>query len=119
MHTLLWIVQGALAALFVGSGLAKSTMSRSRLLATGQSGVRDLPMPLVRFVAICELLGAAGLILPLALAIAPILTPLAAAGLGILMIGAAVLHLRLDEPRVSVANLAICALCAWVVLGRL
>lgn len=114
----LWIAQIALATVFAGSGLAKSLMSKDRMLATGQSGVRDLPLGLIRFVAICELLAAAGLILPVALGIAPILTAVAALGLAILMIGAAVLHARLGEPKAVVVNATLFALAVYVACGR-
>ena len=61
MNTFLWILQGRLAVVFLGSGIAKSTMSRERLIATGQTGIALFPMPVVRVTAASELLAAAGL----------------------------------------------------------
>ena len=51
-------------AIFLTSGVSKSTMSKERLVAMGQTGVGPLPMPLVRFGAICELFGVLGILLP-------------------------------------------------------
>ena len=59
-----------------------------------------------------------GLIVPWSTGIAPVLTPLAAIGLGIIMIGAATIHLRLNEPRTALGNLAILALCVFIIIGR-
>jgi hypothetical protein len=97
MNMFLWIVQGLLAVVFLGSGLAKSTMSRERLIATGQTGIALFPTPVVRFTAVCEVLAAVGLLLPWAIGIARALTPLAAAGLCIVMVGAASSHARLGN----------------------
>ncbi len=75
MNVFLWTLQAILAAIFLVSGASKSTLSKQRLVAIGQTGVGPLPMPLVRFGAACELLGAPGIILPRATGIAPVLTP--------------------------------------------
>ena len=119
MNTLLWTFQIVLALVFAGSGTAKSAMSKQRLLETGQTGVRDYPLPFIRFIAACELLGAVGLIVPWALHLAPRLTPIAAIGLGIIMLGAARAHARLHEPRNVAANLAILAMTVVIAIGRL
>ena len=74
---------------FAGSGAAKSTMSRDRMLATGQTGIAMFPLPVVRFTAVMELLAAVGLIVPWLTGIAEVLTPMAAIGLCIVMVGAA------------------------------
>ena len=118
MNTAMWICQALLAATFVGSGFLKGTQSKERMLASGQTGVRDYPIGFIRFVAACEILGAVGLIVPWATGIAPRLTPLAAIGLGIIMLGAARAHARLHEPGNVAANFVILALCATVLIGR-
>jgi DoxX-like family len=118
MNVVLWVVQGLLAALFVGSGTAKSVMSRQRLIDTGQTGIALFPMPVVRFTAVVELAAAVGLILPWATGIAPILTPLAAVGLCLVMVGAASSHTRLREPRAVAANTLLFALALWVAIAR-
>ena len=118
MNLLLWIFQGVLAVVFLGSGIAKGGMSRERLVATGQTGVAVFPMPLVRFTAGCELLAAAGLVLPWATGIAPVLTPLAGVGLCVVMVGAASSHARLREPRNVAANALLFGMALTVVIGR-
>lgn len=119
MNALLWICQIILAIVYVVSGTQKSTQSKERMIATGQTGVRDYPIGFIRFIATCELLGATGLVLPRALNVLPILTPIAAIGLGIIMIGAARAHTRLHEPRNVAINVALITLLVFVAIGRL
>jgi DoxX-like family len=119
MDGVLWVATGLLVLVFAVSGVAKSTMSRERLLATGQSGIAPFPMPVVRVTAACELLSVAGLVLPWATDTYRVLTPVAAIGLGVVMYGAAVSHASLREPKQVAANLAILVLCAFVAAGRL
>jgi uncharacterized membrane protein YphA (DoxX/SURF4 family) len=82
----LWIVQGLLALLFVFAGGMKLVMPIEEM--TKQM---PLPGPFLRFVGVAELLGGLGLVLPGLTGIRPGLTPLAAAGLVIIMIGATVI----------------------------
>ena len=119
MNTFLWILQGTLAVIFLGSGIAKSTMSRERLIATGQTGVALFPMPVVRVTAVSELLAAAGLLLPWATGVAVWLTPTAAAGLCVVMVGAAWSHSKLHEPQNVAANGLLFAAAMAVAIGRL
>jgi uncharacterized membrane protein YphA (DoxX/SURF4 family) len=118
MNLTLWICQIFLALLFAASGVAKSTMSRDRLIATGQTGIAVYPMPVVRFTAVAELAAAVGLVLPWATGIAPVLTPLAAVGLCVVMVGAASAHTRLREPRSVAANAVLFAVALLVAIGR-
>jgi len=119
MNLTLWIFQAFLAAVFAASGLAKSTMSRERLLATGQTGTALFPMPVVRVTAVAELLAAAGLLLPWGTGISRVLTPIAALGLCVVMVGAASSHSRLREPRNVAANVLLFGLALTVAIGRL
>jgi hypothetical protein len=66
MNTALWISQALLAAVFLTSGILKSTQSRQRMAETGQTGVDGLPLPLIRFIGVSEIVAAIGLILPAA-----------------------------------------------------
>jgi hypothetical protein len=118
MNIALWAVSAVVAAVFLFSAVTKGTWSKERLLAAGQTGVGPVPLPMLRTVAFAELLGVTGLVLPWWTGVAPVLTPLAAAGLGIVMIGAATIHLRLGEPRTALANAGILALCVFIALGR-
>ena len=95
MYTAVWTIQIALAIVFFASGLAKLTMSRERMLATGQTGAAAFPLPVVRFTATCELLAAVGLILPPLVGTAEPLVGWAAIGLVIVMIGALAMHSKL------------------------
>lgn len=119
MEITLWICQGLLAAIFAVSGSLKISMSKQRMLDTGQSGVAPFPLPVIRFTAACELLGALGLILPRATDVAPVLTVCAAVGLGVVMVGAMASHARLHEPVQVSANVVILATCCFVAVGRL
>lgn len=80
----LWTIQTLLAALFLFAGATKFILPPQLL----QEGPVVLPLAFIRFIGVCEILGAVGLILPTLLRIRPVLTPLAAAGLVIIMIGA-------------------------------
>ncbi len=86
MNRVLWIVQGLLALLFLFGGVAKLAMPLDELAA-----VSGLPGALLAIVSVAEVLGAIGLILPGLLRIRPGLTPLAATGLTVIMLGATVL----------------------------
>jgi uncharacterized membrane protein YphA (DoxX/SURF4 family) len=118
MNVALWIAQIVLAVFFAGSGTAKSTMSRDRMLATGQTGIAMFPLPVVRFTAVMEMLAAVGLVVPWLTGIATFLTPLAAAGLCVVMVGAAWAHTRLHEPRNVAVNAVLFGLAAFVAVGR-
>jgi uncharacterized membrane protein YphA (DoxX/SURF4 family) len=118
MNTITWILTAVLAVVFTISGFAKSTMSRDRLIASGQTGIAPFPMPLVRIVAVCELLAVAGLFVPWLTETARVLTPLAAVGLSIVMIGAATSHASLKEPKSAAANTILLALAAFVAASR-
>ena len=118
MNAMLWVAQGLLAALFLFSGVMKSTQSEQKLVASGQTGVEGLPRSLIRFIGISEILGAAGLVLPLLSDVMPVLTPLAAIGLGLIMILAAIVHYRKDEKRTALQNLSILLVCLFVAYGR-
>lgn len=118
MNSALWAAQLTLAAVFAASGAAKISMSRERMLATGQTGVAMFPTPVVRFTAAMELLAAIGLVAPGLTGIGTVLTPLAAAGLCVVMVGAAWAHNRLHEPASVAANAVIFGLAAFVIVGR-
>ena len=83
----LWILQGLLAALFLFAGGVKLVLP----LEAMQQGPIALPGPFLRFIGVCEVCGAVGLVLPWLLRIRPALTPLAASGLIVIMTGATIL----------------------------
>jgi hypothetical protein len=114
MNTVLWIVQVVLAGLFVFAGGAKLVMPIDKLAAAvpGMSGT------FLRFIGVCELLGGLGLVLPGLLHIRPFLTPLAAALLVIVMIGATVTTLGIGTAMMAVLPLVTGILAAFVAYGR-
>lgn len=118
MNTTLWIIASVLAAAFALAGLMKLSRPRAQLAET-MSWVTHATDGQVKMVGAVEFAGAIGLILPAALNIAPILVPIAAAGLVLTMFGAIATHLRLKE---GLANalpaMLLAALCAVIVWGR-
>ena len=116
MNAALWIVQVLLALLFGFAGAMK-TFTPIDQLAEQMPGAAD-QVGLIRFIGISELLGAIGLILPAATRIKPGLTPVAAAGLAVIMVLAAGLHAMRSEWSSILINVAIFALAAFVVWGR-
>jgi uncharacterized membrane protein YphA (DoxX/SURF4 family) len=109
----LWIVQGLLALIFLFAGGMKLVLPMQVL--TQQM---PLPGPFVRFIGVAEVLGAIGLILPGLLRILPGLTPLAAAGLVIIMTGATVITLAGGAVAPALIPLAVGLLSAFVAYGR-
>ena len=114
----LWIVQGLLAALFLFAGGTKLILPLDVLTSMGSPNQIALPGWFVRFIGVVEVLGALGLILPGLLRIRPGLTPLAAAGLVIIMIGATVLTLAGGDVAPALIPLAVGLLSAFVAYGR-
>ena len=108
----LWIVQALLALVFLFAGVAKLMMPIEEMTKDVQ-----LPGLFLRFIAVAEILGALGLILPSLLRIRPGLTPLAAAGLVIIMIGATVISLTLGIA-MAIAPFVVGLLAAFVAYGR-
>ncbi|OBK63190.1 hypothetical protein A5656_09585, partial [Mycobacterium gordonae] len=118
MNALLWTLQIALATVFAGSGLAKISQPKERLIAIGQTGVTPFPLPVIRFTAFCELLGAIGILLPWLTGVGRFLTPLAAGGFAIVMVGAIGSHAHLREPRNVALTVAILVASVTVAVGR-
>lgn len=118
METVLWIVQTLLAAIFLVTGLTKLTQPRAKMAAGPMSWAADVSDAQFRTIGVLEMLGSIGLILPALLGIAPGLTPLAATGLALAMIGAALTHLRLGETSRMAAPLILLVLAAWVAIER-
>ena len=118
MDRALWIVAIVLAVSFAGSGLMKLLVRKDKLVSSGQSWAQDVTPANVRLIGLVELLGAAGLILPAVTHIAPILVPLAAVGLALVMVGAAVVHARRNEAMNIGVNAVLLALAVFVAWGR-
>ena len=109
----LWIIQGLLALLFLFAGGMKLVLPLDAL-----AGPISLPGLFVRFIGVAEVLGALGLILPGLLRLWPVLTPLAAVGLVIIMSGATVLTLASGNVVPALIPLVVGLLLAFVAYGR-
>ena len=102
MNIALWIIAGLLAVAFAGAGMMKLTSSRDELLPK-MPWVTDFTDSQVRGIGALEVLGAIGLIVPPLVDIAPILAPIAAAGLALVMVGAVVTHIRRGDGMAAAA----------------
>jgi len=117
MNIALWALQGLLALAYVAAGGNKLAQSREKLLANPMMGwAGDFSAGQIKMIGLAEVLGAIGLVLPWALGILPILTPIAALCLTVIMVGAAATHARRKEPVVAAAVIA--ALSLAVGVGR-
>ena len=115
MNYALWIIQWLLALLFLFAGGMKLVLPIEEM-------TKQMPLPLpglfLRFTGVVEVLGAIGLILPWLLRIRPGLTPLAAAGLAIVMIGATVYTLAAGDFTAALIPLVVGLLSAFVAYSR-
>jgi uncharacterized membrane protein YphA (DoxX/SURF4 family) len=118
MNLALWIIAIVLAVAFAGSGLMKLVVPKDKLVTAGQGWAQDYSPTNIRLIGLVEVLGAVGLVLPAALHIAPILVPLAAVGLALVMVGAIVVHARRKEPMNIAVNVVLIALAVFVAWGR-
>jgi uncharacterized membrane protein YphA (DoxX/SURF4 family) len=118
MNLALWIIAIVLAVAFAGSGLMKLVVPKDKLVTAGQGWAQDYSQTNIRLIGLVEVLGAVGLVLPAALHVAPILVPLAAVGLALVMVGAIVVHARRKEPMNIAVNVVLIALAVFVAWGR-
>jgi uncharacterized membrane protein YphA (DoxX/SURF4 family) len=117
MDTALWVIQIVLALMFGMAGVMKLSKSRADLQPR-LPWVEDFSDGTVKLIGAVELLAAIGLVLPAATGILPWLTPLAAAGLAVVMVLAAITHLRRKEFQGVVVNAVLFALSAFVAWQR-
>lgn len=119
MTVVLWVVQALLALGFLLAGVSKLTQPIATL-SKRMGWVTVVPAWQVRGIGLAETLGAIGLILPGVTGIAPLLTVAAAAGLLIVMVGAAVFHsVRREGAQAVIPTLVLGALALVIVVGRL
>jgi DoxX-like family len=111
----LWTIQGLLALTFLFAGGLKLAMSGEDLAAA-----MTLPLPIlfVRFIGVCEVLGALGLLLPGIFRIRTDLTPLAAQGLVVIMVGAVITTVASMDASMAMLPLVVGILAATVAYGR-
>jgi uncharacterized membrane protein YphA (DoxX/SURF4 family) len=117
MGIALWVVQVLLALAFLGAGAMKLSQPKEKLLKN-MAWVEDFSQGTVRLIGALEVVGAIGVVVPALTGILPWLTPLAALGLVLLMIGAALTHLRRTEYGNVAVNAVLLVLAAFVAYGR-
>ena len=116
MNVVLWIAHVLRALMFLIHG--RTMVQPPAQVQAGMSYVQDLSPGLRRFISVVEILASIGLVLPPLVNIAPILAPIAAAGLVIVMLLAAAYHVpRRERPNI-VLNLGLAPLALFVAYGR-
>jgi uncharacterized membrane protein YphA (DoxX/SURF4 family) len=116
MNIAIWIIQGIAAAGFIYSGWLKALQYESAKKSWGW--VKDIPRALVVLIGTAELLGALGIILPYAVNIAPVLTPIAATALAVVVLIGALFHVKRKEYREISVNIVFFALAVFVAASR-
>ncbi|GAA2136626.1 DoxX family protein [Glycomyces algeriensis] len=120
MNLALWITAGLMAAVYLLSGFGKLFVPREKMAAMGDASrwVLDFQPGTLKTIGVLEILGATGLILPAVLDIAPILVPVAASGLTLIMTGAVIVRIRRGETKAALVDGAYLAVTAFVAIGR-
>lgn len=118
MNVLLWGLASVLAVAFLAAGMMKVSQPKSKLAASGMGWAEDTSSGTVKLIGALEVLAAIGLVVPAATGIAPVLAPVAALGLALVMLGAVVVHARRSETQMIIVNLALLTLAAVVAWGR-
>jgi uncharacterized membrane protein YphA (DoxX/SURF4 family) len=114
MNVILWVIQILLALVFLVSGITNAIRPSEKLRA----GLPEFHPGVIRLVAVAEIVGALGLILPGVTGIAPALTPVAATGLAIIMVGAVTTHARRREGKAVAINVVLLVLAVVVAVAR-
>lgn len=118
MNILLWILALVLGLAFVAAGAMKLLQPRQKLLDSGMGWAEDFSPAAVKLIGLAEVLGGLGLVLPAALDVAPVLTPIAAAALAVTMLGAVVVHLRRGETQALLPPAVLLVLAVVLAWGR-
>ena len=116
MHVTLWILQGVLAVIFAIAGVTHFLPPEG--LPESMRGVAEMPAGVPYFIGAVEILAVLGLILPGLTGIQTRLTPLAGAGLILVMVGAVVWHAQREEFPNIVLNVILAVIAAFVAYGR-
>jgi uncharacterized membrane protein YphA (DoxX/SURF4 family) len=118
MNIVLWILQVLLALLFLLAGGTKLVLPIDVLTRMGSPNQVQLPGLLIRVIGVFEVLGGLGLILPGLFRIKTGLTPLAAAGLVIIMVGAVVVSIMGDGVAAAMVPLVTGLIATFIAYGR-
>jgi uncharacterized membrane protein YphA (DoxX/SURF4 family) len=114
MFITLVIINIVLALAFLASGLAKVSQPRAALAKRGMGWTDDFSVVNVKLIGAAEVVGAVGLVVPLLTGVAPVLSPIAAVCLAIIMVGAIVVHVRRSESFLPALVFAIVSLVSAV-----
>jgi uncharacterized membrane protein YphA (DoxX/SURF4 family) len=118
LNVFLWIAQVLLAAIFIWGSWMKFFTPVGKL-SIMWPWVAQIPTGLLKFTATVDLLGGLGLILPALLRIRPILTPVAAIAIIVLMLVSSIFHITRGEASVIGANIFFALMAAFIAWGRL
>ena len=121
MDIALWVAQAVLSLVFLGAGFSKLRTDHVTFAASSppnSSFAEDLSERTFTTIGVLEVLGAVGVLLPWALDVTPVVTPVAAVGLAALMVGAIATHLRRGERQPVVVNVVLLVLAVAVAVGR-
>ena len=117
LHVTLWIAQVLLAAFFLLAGINHGLRPLA-VVAQSAPWVAGIPAWLVRFIGFAELAGGLGVVLPAATRVMPWLTPLAAAGLAVIMALAVPFHVMRGEANVIGLHVVVVVFALFVAWGR-
>ena len=117
MEFALWVAQGLLATAFLMAGVMKMTQSKEKIMEN-MDWPEDFSPGTLKSIGALEFLAAVGLVLPGVTGIAPVLVPVAAVGIIVIMVGAITVHARRSETRGIVNNLVLVAVAAFIAWGR-
>lgn len=117
MNILLWVLQLLLALIFLMAGMMKLRQSKEEM-AERMAWVEDFSQQTIRIIGVLEVLGALGMVLPWATGILPWLTPVAAIGLALTMLGAIATHIKRKEYAMMGMNVVLLIMAVVVAYGR-
>jgi uncharacterized membrane protein YphA (DoxX/SURF4 family) len=118
MNITLWIITAVLALAFLAAGAMKLAQPQEKLAASGMGWTEDFSPSPIKAIGLAEVFGALGLILPAVTGVATFLVPVAATGLAVVMVGAAITHTKRGEKQMVVINIVLAALALIVAAGR-
>jgi uncharacterized membrane protein YphA (DoxX/SURF4 family) len=115
MNLIGWILQIVLAGAFLAAGLTKIVRPKPALVSAGMAYAEDYTDVQNKGIGVIEVIGAVGLILPWLLGVVPVLTPIAAIGLAVVMACAVIVHIRRKEQFVPPLVLGVLAVVLAVI----
>jgi len=115
INNLLWVMQGFLSVTFLIAGSAKFFQSPAKVAELVPTA---FPLPFLRVLGALEILGAVGIIMPLAVDVLPVLTPVSSCCMAVVLLAAAVVHLLAKHFSKLPMLIVLLALAITVTVGR-